>query len=60
MLTSSPPAVPPACPMCAHSRFPLSVTSEIAYILLSEVVGYKSHLLDTGSLFDSHPVRGVS
>jgi len=46
--------------MCAHSRFPLSVTSEIAYILLSEVVGYKSHLLDTGSLFDSHPVRGVS
>ncbi len=50
----------PVCPMCARSRFPLSVTSEIAYILLSEVMGYKSHLLDTATLFDQHPVRGVS
>jgi len=46
--------------MRARSCFPLSVTGEITYILLSEVMGYKSHLLDTGSLFDSHPVRGVS
>ena len=36
------------------------VTSEITYILLSEVMGYKSHLLDTATLFDQHPVRGVS
>jgi hypothetical protein len=48
----------PCCaPVCARSRFQLSVTGEISYILLSEVMGYKSHLLDTGTLFSSHPVR---
>ena len=58
--SDSPPAVPPVCPTCVRSRFTLSVTSEITYILMSEVLGYKSHLLDTASLFDQHPVRGVS
>ena len=51
------PCCTPVCPLCARSRFQLSVTGEISYILLSEVMGYKSHLLDTGTLFSSHPVR---
>ena len=33
------------------------VTSEITYILLSEVMGYKSHLLDTGTIISAHPVN---
>jgi hypothetical protein len=33
------------------------VTSEITYILLSEVMGYRSHLLDTGTLISAHPVN---
>jgi hypothetical protein len=51
------PCCAPVCPLYARSRFPLRVTGEISYILLSEVMGYKSHLLDTGTLFSSHPVR---
>jgi len=37
-----------------------SVTGEITYILLSEVMGYKSHLLDTRALYSSHPVRSTA
>ena len=32
------------------------ITAEIAYILLSEVMGYEAHLFDTGSIVSEHPV----
>ena len=48
-----------SAPCACAARLLRSITGEITYILLSEVMGYQSHLFDTAGISSSHTVRGI-